>query len=335
VTDAGVRRPVTVALDLLGGDGAPAAVVAGALRATAADPAVRCVLVGPPEVAADQLATRGASGALDVVPAGSAVAVDEDPVRAVRARRDVTVRVAAGLVRAGQADATVSVGPTGAAVAAAQFTLGRLPGVTRPALAVVIPARHDPLVLLDVGAGIEATAGQLAQFALAGAAYARAHLGLTDPRIGLLSVATEPGKGDPLRREAQALFAELPVRFVGNVEGHDVAVGGPADVVVTDGFTGNVLLKGLEGAFRLLVAAGARPPDALDPERLGGGVLLGVDGVSVVGHSRASAQAVSACVAVAATAVRADLVPRAAAALADLVARRRQSAGLAPAGVGR
>ncbi len=300
----------------MGGDAAPDAVVDGALLAADEHPDLRVVLVGPEEVAAAALEARRATGRFEVVPATQVVAMDEDPARAVRAKRDATVRVAARLVRDGAADATVSVGSTGAALAAAMFTLGRLPGVTRPALAVVIPAPNGRVILLDAGAHPDAGPDLLAQFGLTGAAYA-VTLGIAHPRVGLLSNGEEPGKGDALRRDAFPLLAGLPLDFAGNVEGHDVALGGRADVVVTDGFTGNVLLKGIEGA---LGQAGT----ATD----GGAMLLGVDGVAVVGHCSAGPRAVAACLVLAADAVRSGLVPRLAETLGALVARRRERAGL-------
>ena len=332
-----------VALDLLGGDRAPEAVVDGALLAAAQDPDLAVVLVGPPEVAGRLLGERGAAGSLEVVAATQVVGMHEDPARAVRTKRDATVRVAARLVRDGAADALVSVGSTGAALAAAVFTLGRLRGVSRPALAAVVPAQAGPLVFLDAGAGVEATPDLLAQFALAGAALARVRLGLPSPRVGLLTVGEEPGKGDQLRREAHALMSTLPVDYVGSVEGRDVPYGGVADVVVTDGFTGNVLAKGLEAAASMLTetlrAAFAASPERasaaallpaleevtaiMSPDAFGGGVLLGVDGVCVVGHGASSPRAVAACVAVAAQAAREGLVPRVAADLSDLLDRRR------------
>ncbi len=336
-----------VALDLLGGDHAPGAVVDGALLARAEQPDVEVVLVGPPEVAERLLAERGEPDALSVVPATQVVTMDEEPARAVRSKRDATVRVCAREVRDGRAEAMVSVGATGAAVAAALFTLGRLRGVTRPALAVLVPAHAGPLVLLDAGATTEATVDLLAQYALAGAALAQVRLGLAEPRVGLLTIGEEAGKGDQLRKDAHAVLAGLPLHYVGSVEGHDVPRGGVADVVVTDGFTGNVLLKGLEGAAAmltevLLAALTASPAcrdagpallpaltDAtahLGPDVLGGGVLLGVDGVCVVGHGASSPRAVASCIAVAAQAAREGLVPRVAAALADLHARRRTAA---------
>lgn len=309
------QRRVRVAVDLLGGDRAPEVVVDGALHAHRTQPGVDVTLVGPPEVAAALLAERDAAGVLAVVPAREVVGMAEDPARAVRRKRDATVRVAARLVRDGAADAMVSIGSTGAAMAAAVFTLGRLPGVTRPPLAVVVPAFAGSLVLLDVGAAVDATPDALAQLALAGAAYASVRLGLAEPRVGLLSNGAEPGKGDALRRTAYDLLAALPVTFVGNVEGHEVPCGGTADVVVTDGFTGNVVLKALEGTGAL--AGGSA-----------GAVLLGVGGVVVVGHGAASAADVASCIEEAAQAVSRGLIEESSGALAALVARRRQSAGL-------
>ncbi len=328
-----------VALDLLGGDRAPEQVVDGALLAVSEQPGVDVVLVGPPDVAERLLAERGAAGRLEVVPASQVVGMDEDPARGVRAKRDATVRVACRLVRDGAADAVVSVGSTGAALAAAVFTLGRLRGMSRPALGLLIPAKAGPLVLLDAGATVEATPELLGQFALAGAAFASVRLGLPRPRVGLLTNGEEPGKGDQLRKDAFAVLSALPVDFVGNVEGRDVPFGGRADVVVTDGFTGNVLVKGLEGAAAMLsevlreafaatperAAAATALGPAIDeatahmqPEVLGGGMLLGVDGVVVVGHGASSPRAVAACVGVAAQAAREGVVPSLAAALADL-----------------
>ena len=309
-----------VALDLMGGDAAPDAVVEGALLAADERPEIQIVLVGPEEVAAEQLSARGASQRFEVVNASESVGMTEDPARAVRAKRDATVRVAARLVRDNLADATVSVGSSGAALAAALFTLGRLPGVTRPAIAVEIPTPNGRVVLVDGGANPDAGPDLLAQFALTGAAYAHS-IGIERPRVGLLSIGREPGKGDDLRRHAFDLIKALPLDFAGNVEGHDVALGGPADVVVTDGFTGNVLLKGIEGTLRR--------GGALDPDDHGGAILLGVNGIAILGHGDSSPRAVAAAIYRAADAVTCDLLGRLTTTLDDLVARRRHLAGLA------
>jgi len=331
-----------VALDLLGGDHAPESVVDGALLVDDAE--VEVLLVGPVDLAERLLRERGASGRFRLVAASQLVGMDEDPAKAVRAKRDATVRVAARLVRDGEADAMVSVGSTGAALAAAVFTLGRLRGVSRPALAAIIPAKSGPLVFLDAGAGTEATPELLAQFALAGAALAFVRLGIHAPRVGLLSIGEEPGKGDELRRAAYDALAALPIDFVGNVEGRDVPYGGRADVVVTDGFTGNVLAKGLEGAATMLTevlyAALTSTPERrvvaeqllpalgeatahMSPGALGGAVLLGVGGVVVVGHGASTPQGVASCLRVAAQAARDGLVPRISEALSGLLDRTR------------
>ena len=335
-----------VALDLLGGDHAPESVVDGAIRYAGQTPDVELLLVGPVELAERLLSERGASGQLTLVPASQVVEMDEDPARAVRAKRDATVRVCARLVRDGEADAFVSVGSTGAALAAAVFTLGRLRGVSRPPLAAVAPAQAGPLVFLDVGATTDATPEMLAQFALAGAAFATVRLGIARPRVGLLSVGEEPGKGDDLRKAAYTALSALPVDFVGNVEGRDVPHGGRCDVVVTDGFTGNVLAKGLEGAATmlsavLLEALTATPERTeaakallpalteatahMSPEQLGGAVLLGVDGVVVVGHGASTPEGVASCVGTAVQAVREGLVPSIAGALSDLLDRTKEA----------
>ena len=333
-----------IALDLMGGDHAPEALVDGALLVADELPDVQVVLVGSPGLAGALLSERGQAARLEVVDASEAVGMDENPALAIRAKRDASVRVCARLVRDGQADAMVSVGSTGATLAAAVLTLGRLPGMTRPPLAAVIPARTGPLVFLDAGATPQASCDLLAQYALAGAAFATIRLGIAQPRVALLTNGEEAGKGDDVRKEAYNVLSRLPIRFVGNVEGRDIPMGGVADVIVTDGFTGNVLVKGLEGATammtELLLGALTGTPEReaaakellpaigeatarLSPDVLGGAVLLGVDGVVVVGHGSAGPRAVASCIRVAAQAVREGLVPKVTAALADLVEARR------------
>ena len=255
-----------------------------------------------------------------------------NPLSTLRAHDDVTVSVAVGLVAGGLADAWVSVGHTGAAVAAAVLGLGRIAGMSRPALAVVVPALAGPVVLVDAGAAPDATPDVLRQFALAGWAYARA-LGVADPVVGLLTIGSEEGKGDRLRKSTHDLLREsLPgsgVRYAGGVEGHDVALGQRAQVIVTDGFTGNVLLKGIEGAVRWAAhRIGAAYGDS-EPARaivrdtatsdFAGGMLLGVNGVTVVGHGAGTPEEIIACVRLADRAARMSLVPATQAALATVV----------------
>jgi phosphate acyltransferase len=341
----------TVALDLLGGDGAPGVVAdaiarmcgtgaasrdhASGTSMRSIDPSVDLIVVGPSDLARRLLAERGvAADAVRIVDAGRGASMAGNPLSTLRDHDDVTVSVAVGLVASGLADAWVSVGHTGAAVAAAVLGLGRVSGMSRPALAVVVPALEGPVVLVDAGAAPDATPDVLRQFALAGWAYASA-LGTPDPGVGLLTIGREEGKGDRLRRSAHDLLSEsLPavgVRYVGAVEGHDVAIGSLAQVVVTDGFTGNVLLKGIEGAVRWAAqrmgAAYGDPGPAREIVRetatseFAGGMLLGVNGVTVVGHGAGTADEICACVRLADRAVRLGLVPATQAALAK-VARR-------------
>jgi glycerol-3-phosphate acyltransferase PlsX len=227
-------------------------------------------------------------------------------------------------------------------MAAAVTVLGRLAGISRPALAALLPAVHGPVVLLDVGANPGASAELLVQFALAGAAYAQVRLGLEEPRVGLLNVGTESGKGDAVRRAVeprleQALLGES-ARFVGNVEASAVAVGGLADVIVTDGFTGNVLLKGIEGTVSAVSQALLGVPGAADrlqpfaTETHGGAVLLGVDGVVVVGHGASTGPAVAACIRAASAAASGRLLPRVRDALGRMSAISRTAAGVAQRG---
>jgi glycerol-3-phosphate acyltransferase PlsX len=304
----GPRRPepaagtARIAVDLLGGDDAPAVVVDGALRACSADPDLFLVLVGPAAVADEvfSLLAPADRERVSVHDVTGVVGMDDPPMRAVRT--DTTVRAAVGALTDGRADAVVSAGHSGAAVTAAVHALGRLPGVRRPALAATIPALAGPVVLLDLGAGTEAHAGTLVEHAALGAAYAHVLHGLAVPRIGLLSNGTEPGKGDRPRRRAAAALAGRP-GYIGTVEGHDVPLGGPADVIVTDGFTGNVLLKGIEGAYAL--AGGVSYPTV--PRAA---ALLGVPGTVVVCHGNAAATDIAAGIALAARLHRSGVAGR-------------------------
>jgi glycerol-3-phosphate acyltransferase PlsX len=230
----------------------------------------------------------------------------------------------------------VSAGPTGATLAAALFTLGRIPGVTRPAVAVSIPAAAGPVLLVDAGGNVDCRPDLLLQFALTGASLFTVRHGVHDPRVGLLNIGSERGKGDAVRKQTYELLADAPLSFVGNVEPAAVMAGGVADVVVADGFSGNVLLKALEAMharLRGVVAASGSAEtlasvDALSPDR-GAGFVLGVDGTVVVGHGAAGPRAVASYVAAAAAAVRAGLLPRLTEVMGALVRRRRDLAGLA------
>lgn len=305
----------TVAIDVLGGDEGPEVVFDAVALLLSSDPGLALTLVGPVDRSVDLLRERRIEPSrVTLLAASAGVPMDAQPLDAVRddaqrADARLTVTVAARAVRDGQADAWVSVGHTGAAVAAAVLTSGRLSGMPRPALAVVLPAIEQPVILLDAGASIDPSPETLAQFALAGAGYAHA-LGISSPRVGLLTIGSEPGKGDDLRRDAERLLATRLARrgipFAGPVEGHDVVAGRRAQVVVTDGFTGNVLLKGIEGAVAWAVERIGRAYADPGPARrvlrdvatgeFAGGLLLGVNDLAVVGHGAGTAPEIAACV---------------------------------------
>jgi glycerol-3-phosphate acyltransferase PlsX len=316
---------VTVAIDAMGGDRAPAEIVDGAVQA-AEQLGVRVLLVGRDEVLMS-LVPRDAP-AVEVVSASEVVEMD-DPPTVVRAKKDSSIVQCAELVRDGKADALVSAGNTGATMAAALLRIGRIRGVARPAIAAPVPVPgHPPQILVDAGATIDCVPEWLVQFAVMGREYARARLGVAEPRIGLLSNGEEPGKGDELRKKVYALLAGLP-GFAGNVEGRDFMRPG-FDVIVTDGFTGNVALKTIEGAIRgtaglvfrvldlpeLSDASAAVMPHLIeaakevDPDHVGGAVLLGVDGICVVAHGSSNALAVVHAVRQAVECVEANVVDR-------------------------
>ncbi|MET7867370.1 phosphate acyltransferase PlsX [Micromonospora taraxaci] len=286
-----------IAVDLLGGDDAPAVVVDGALRAMRADPDLHLLLVGPTEVADELIADLDPAQRVRVAvrPVRDVVGMADHPSAA---RKESTVRAAVTAVRDGTADAMVSAGATGATVTAAVLGLGRWPEIRQPALVATLPAVAGPVVLLDVGGSLEPRPATLARHAVLGAAYAAVAHSISAPRVGLLSVGTEAGKGDRVRRATDPLLAaeQLPAgaRYVGLVEGYDVALGARADVVVTDGFTGNVLLKAIEGAYAM---AGGPPAEGGAPRAA---ALLGVAGTVVVCHGSARAGDVASGIALAA-----------------------------------
>lgn len=300
-----------IAVDALGGDHAPREVVTGAVRAAHRLPGDRIILVGDEELVRPLAA--GAPENVSFKEARGAIGMSDDPASALRARPDSSVAVAAEAVRRGEADAFFSAGSTGASVAAALLGIGRLKGCRRPAIATMLPF-DEPALLLDAGATVSCRPQDLLNFAILGGVFAKRYLRLSgEPRVGLVNVGEEPGKGDDLAKEAYALLAGAEgVRFVGNVEGRDVG-SGAADVLVTDGFTGNVVLKTAEGVAReilgmvrdamtknivnKLAAAALRPSllavrDRVDPENYGGSFLLGVRGPVVIGHGNSRARGV-------------------------------------------
>jgi phosphate acyltransferase len=322
------RKRPTVALDGRGADRGPEVIVAGA-RAAAAD-GIRLRVFGDPTALAP---LEGVDG-VEVVPAADAITNEDEPVSAVRSRPQASVVSAARAVAEGEADAMASAGPTGATMTAALFAFRRIQGVRRPALAVqlVVPGRSaPPTVVLDVGANAEVRAGDLVQFAYLGAAFSQAVLGVAEPRVALLSVGEEGGKGSqPVVEAHTRLGAADGLRFTGNVEGRDL-LAGAADVIVTDGFTGNITLKTIEGTAKTVAAAvrdaaRSNPISALgglllrpalgalrrelDPDTTGGGILLGVRGVAVVGHGSSGESGIANAVRLAARAVEQRAIDR-------------------------
>lgn len=315
----------------MGGDHAPAAVVDGAVSA-ARHLAVRIALVGPTAVLQQALASHPDWRALglEIVDAPDVVEMAEAPALALRRKPRASIRVAADLVARREAAALFSAGQTGATVLAAHAAFGMMPGVDRPALAATIPTRARPAVLVDVGANADCRPQHLLQFAVMGGVYARVALGIDRPRVGLLSIGEEETKGNELTREAHRLLKASPVNFIGNIEGREI-YSGIADVVVCDGFTGNVVLKTSEGlvdavetllgdelkgtfsshvGYLLSRRAFRRFRRRVDYSEYGGAPLLGVTELAIVGHGRSSAKAVRNAVAVASRFATSDFLHR-------------------------
>lgn len=315
-----------VAVDAMGGDNAPDAIVAGARRARD-ELGIPVVLVGRP----DEL---GDTGGLEVIEASEVIAMDADPGSSVRTMKDSSLVRAAEAVRDERACAMVSAGNTGATMASALLRTGRIKGVARPAIATAIPGpAGPPTVLLDAGANAECRADWLVQFAQMGTVFSRARFEVEKPRVGLLSIGEEAGKGSPLVKEAWGLLDEVDwsahgAEFIGNVEGRDL-MGTDVDVVVTDGFTGNVALKTLEGCAKNIISALLETFDSSDearaasetlfpallplykrfnPDSYGGAMLLGTKGVCIISHGSSGEEAMTNAISVASEMVAGDLV---------------------------
>jgi glycerol-3-phosphate acyltransferase PlsX len=308
-----------IAVDAMGGDKAPGEILAGVRQAI--DDGIPVVLVGPPDLVHDP--------DIPLIPASELIAMDEEPGAAVRTKKDSTLVRAAEAVRDGTASAMISAGNTGATMASALLRMGRIKGVKRPAIATPIPVPGStPTVLLDAGANAEVQPEWLVQFAQMGSVYARQRFQLPAPRVGLLSIGEEPGKGDSLRKEAFKLLVDAPgINFIGNIEGRDI-MSDTVDVAVTDGFTGNVTLKTLEGGMKAVIgalleafsaeehrehAAALMPAllplyTSLNPDTYGGAVLLGVDGVCIISHGSSGATAMRNAIGVAAEMVEHHMV---------------------------
>ncbi|HZS50509.1 MAG TPA: phosphate acyltransferase PlsX [Bryobacterales bacterium] len=310
----------TVAVDAMGGDAAPRVEVEGAILAARSYP-VKILLVGRQEVLRRELAEHLADHfPIEIVNATEVITMDDAAAKAVRSKRDSSIRVAARLVRDGRAQGLVSAGNTGAVMATAKIVLGTLPGVHRPALASVFPTlRGTAAVMIDVGANVDSTPQMLAQFAVMGEVYSRVICRLERPRVGLLSIGEEEHKGNELTRQASPLLKALPINFIGNVEGRDL-YSGEADVIVCDGFIGNVALKVSEGLVETIkfmlqdsltatvtrkigyVLAHAAFDDfkkRVDYSEYGGAPLLGLKGVCIICHGRSNPNAIKNAIRVA------------------------------------
>ena len=308
-----------IALDAMGTDDAPSSEVAGAVAAVAADPDMHVVLVGDDCALADSLSRFPRQSRVSVVHAPDRILASDAPTSALRRPRS-SINVGLSLQKQGEADAFVSAGSTGAVMAASVVLLRPLRGVDRPPVATVFPTDHGLTLVADVGANIDCKPRQLVQFARLGTIYMQDLQGLANPRVGLLNVGTESGKGTEVLQVTHGLLAESDLNFVGNVEGGDI-LRHACDVAVCDGFTGNILLKFYESVAAFVVrklAPGLRGNGLraeiqdrlrdLDYAEHGGAPLLGIDGVSVICHGRSSPRAIEAGIGVAARAVRSGLV---------------------------
>lgn len=314
-----------IAVDAMGGDYAPREVVAGAVLAAGLESVETLYLVGDESEIRAELAGLGAiSPKIQIRHASEVVEMGEAPAQAVRRKRDSSIGRAVEMVKAGEADAVMSAGNTGAAVAASTLKLRTLTGVDRPVIATVMPTQKHPVVLVDAGANLDCTPQQLVQFALMGSVYSRAILGRERPVVGLLSIGGEDSKGNDVTKKTFASLQKSPLNFRGNVEGRDIFEG-DTDVVVCDGFVGNIVLKTTEStasavtswlkreltanwvrksACLLLRGAFKSLKRQLDPESYGGAPLLGINGVCIIAHGRSSRHAVYHAIRVAAESVQ-------------------------------
>jgi glycerol-3-phosphate acyltransferase PlsX len=311
----------TIAIDAMGGDNAPHEIVEGAL--IAAERGANIVLVGDEVQIRSVLHGRG--DAIPIRHAGQVIDMHDDPAHAIREKKDASIVVASRMVADGDARAVVSAGSTGAAMACAAFVIGRLKGVSRPAIASFFPTGQ---LVMDIGANLEVKAANLLQFAVMGSALSQVYQHVTNPKVGLLNIGEEASKGRDIEREAHALLASSGlINFVGNVEGRDIATA-KADVIVTDGFTGNVLLKTSEGAAKViqnlifevlgqpeyqdlvaqLMPAFMELRERLSPETVGGAHLVGTNGVVVIAHGSSSRVAVTNAIAMAVEGAESGLV---------------------------
>jgi phosphate acyltransferase len=324
-----IPRPMkTVAVDAMGGDHAPEAIIEGAIAA-ARELRIPVTLVGDRDTITHELGRHRAGNLpIHVHHASQVVEMDDSPVEALRRKRDSSIRVGFALVKSGDADAFVSAGNSGAMMAAAVMLLGNLSGVDRPAIGIELPSRRGHVTLLDAGANVECAPLNLVQFAVMGDVFARSVRGLLSPRVGIVSNGAEESKGTELTRAADRVLRQMPLNYVGYIEGRDINAGN-VDVAVTDGFTGNAILKSLEGlgsfiqfllrqmfernlktklAYLLLKKDLDRIRQVLDYDAVGGAPLLGVKGVTIIAHGSSSPKAIKNAIRVAADSTRKNLI---------------------------
>lgn len=318
-----------IAVDAMGGDYAPGEVVRGAVE-FASQPNFddELILVGDSARIEPIIAEFGASGNkhLSIKHATEAIAMDEHPAHAIRKKRDSSLVLCGEMVKSGEADGTMSAGNTGAAMAIAALNIGRIPGIDRPAIATQMPTLKGNCLLLDAGANVDCTPANLVQFAMMGSIYAEKVLGMSEPTVGLLSIGTEESKGNELTKATHALLTSCSLRFKGNIEGKDVFEH-TTDVVVCDGFVGNVLLKTSEGIAEMILGMLMNDLAGLDPDVVqllqptlygivrkidyaerGGAPLLGVNGVSVIAHGRSKARAIASALRITLSAAKSNYV---------------------------
>ena len=304
---------MAIVLDAMGGDQAPQAIVAGAVQAVRSSP-FPIILVGQQDALEAELGTHDTAGLPLTIHHAPDVITMDDHATAVRQRPDSSIRVACGLVKNGAGQALVSAGHTGATMAAALMGFGRIAGISRPALIALVPSpKTNPTLLIDMGANADCKPRQLQQFGLMGSVYSEQVYGVSSPRVGLLSIGEEPGKGNELSLAAYALLEDAPLNFVGNVEGRHI-LDGSVDVVACDGFTGNVALKSIEGAAEaisgllrtalrstpltmlgalLAKSAFDRVRARMDYEEYGGAPLVGLNHAVIIAHGRSNAKAIA------------------------------------------
>ena len=325
-------EPLQLALDAVGGDHAPGEIVRGAVDfvRSGSSEGVRILLVGDAEQVASALVECGAEGEerLVVVHAPQTIAMDEHPIEAIRRKPDSSIALCARLVKQGEAQATLSAGNTGACMVAALLLIERLPGISRPPIASLLPTETGKhCLLVDAGSNVDCQPSHLSDFALLGSIYAERVLGIATPKVALLSNGEEDTKGNELVKKARPLLQALPIHFVGNIESNHLFEGG-VDVIVCDGFEGNILLKAAEGMGKLAIThvqktlqeaktdveravlklALKRLIQAGDYAEYGGAPLLGINGLSLIAHGRSSARAITSGLRLATQAVRSRYV---------------------------